>query len=405
VKRRELDILFVATRAALLFLLPLWISDCVTFQDYARKVIPGGQWPYMGSFDFEYPPLAFPIIGIPGWILDALGAKTTESYRMLFAAMFILPFDVLLYRKFRRKPPIVGAAFLYLMLTCVMGLLIYDRFDLIVGFLMVWPFLGDKEPSDARFAWSWGLGGALKLVPLLLAPARVLSWEGPLRARAVRLVKFSLITLGPILLSGILAAVLGKGTISFLSRHSDRGVQIESLAGSVVMFLKSCTSLVSAKVEWNFGAQHLSKIPYVVEIARALFIGALLATLAMLAWPGRRRDALSASWLLISAFVTFGYVLSPQFLLWLVPLAICAAARVPAGGKREAWLYLFGAATVITGVHFRFYWDYVNLHPPSTFMVLLRNFLLVALWLLSWAWMETPAKGGEPTAPVLESAP
>lgn len=95
---------------------------------------------------------------------------------------------------------------------------------------------------------------------------------------------------------------------------------------------------------------------------------------------------------MLLTFVAFGYVLSPQFLLWLVPIGLCAAARVPPGPRRRFWLTLFGAATCLTGVHFRFYWDYANVHGGAVAVVLARNFLLVALWALSWRWMRSDAK-------------
>ena len=194
----------------------------------------------------------------------------------------------------------------------------------------------------------------------------------------------------PFLLSCLLAAWLGHGKISFLSRHSNRGVQIESLVGSVVMFLQTFGLLSPVHVDWNFGAQHLAPIAGVVESSRILFLGSLGGSYVLLWWQRARRSTLAATWIVVSAFVTFGYVLSPQFFLWLVPLALCAVREVPAGWRRGSWLLVFGSATLFTGLHFRFYWDYVNLHPGSVLLVLSRNVLLVALWGASWVWMRKP---------------
>ena len=172
---------------------------------------------------------------------------------------------------------------------------------------------------------------------------------------------------------------------------SDRGVQIESLVGSGMMFLKAYTNLIQMKVDWNYGAQHLSPIPGLVLASRLLFFGSLSFTYALLASPRLRRDTLAGAWLLMAGFVTFGYVLSPQYLFWLEPLAIAAASRVEAGWRRSLWLSIFAAAVVLTASHFRFYWDYVNLQRFAVTLVLIRNLLLVTHWALSWRWMRPVA--------------
>jgi hypothetical protein len=398
-RRRELDILYVATRVALVFLLPLYISDVSIYTGYAAKILNDHQVPYR-DWNFEYPPLALPLMLIPGLALKFLGESNSAELFRLFFAFLLLPFDLLLFRAYRLAPPIRGAAFAYVMLTTALGLLLFDRFDIAVGFLIAWPFLGPKR--DDRFWFWWGLGGALKLVPLLLAPARYLDWEGTPKDKIIRLVKFGAGATLPLAISVGAVAAVAHGKLPFFSQHAERGVQIESLIGSAVMFLQSVTSLIKVGVNTNFGAQHLAETGPLVGLSRLLFYGSLAGTFAALWWRRRRWDSLGASWMVISAFVTFGYVLSPQYLLWLVPIALCAAARIPAGPQRAAWLGAFSWAVILTGIHFRFYWDYVNLHYLAVSMVLGRNLLLILLWGLSWAWMERPAVApSQSAAPVL----
>ena len=59
----------------------------------------------------------------------------------------------------------------------------------------------------------------------------------------------------------------------------------------------------------------------------------------------------------------------------------------PLGGRRGAWLSLFAAAVALTGVHFRYYWSYVNLNHLSVAAVVGRNLALAMLWGLSWKWL------------------
>jgi hypothetical protein len=76
----------------------------------------------------------------------------------------------------------------------------------------------------------------------------------------------------------------------------------------------------------------------------------------------------------VCAFVAFGKVLSPQYLIWLVPLVALV------GGRRGvAAVALLVAALVATQAWFPdHYWDYVR-ELDRAWLVLLRNVLLVAL--------------------------
>jgi hypothetical protein len=82
----------------------------------------------------------------------------------------------------------------------------------------------------------------------------------------------------------------------------------------------------------------------------------------------------------VCAFVAFGKVLSPQFLLWLVPLVPLVAGR-----RGLAAASLLAAALVLTQVWFpQRYWAYAaDFH--LAWVVLLRDLVLVALvGVLAW---------------------
>jgi hypothetical protein len=87
--------------------------------------------------------------------------------------------------------------------------------------------------------------------------------------------------------------------------------------------------------------------------------------------PARLAAASAAA---VVAFVTFGKVLSPQFLIWLVPLVPLVLGR-----RGVAAAALLGAALVTTHLWFpRGYWDLVALEWQA-WLVLARNLVLVAL--------------------------
>jgi hypothetical protein len=95
----------------------------------------------------------------------------------------------------------------------------------------------------------------------------------------------------------------------------------------------------------------------------------------------------------VTAFVAFGKVLSPQFMIWLIPLVPLVRGR--RGLTASA---LLGLALLLTQLWFPFrYWRLVfSLDAGIWFLVLARDLVLVAL-LAVLVW---PAKG-----PVTETAP
>ncbi len=161
-RRLELDIFYVSSRAVVLLFLQYFISDIGGYQSTAMRLVSAHEIPYL-HWDFEYPPLAYVLTSIPAWILHFAGNSDLQSYRFVFGA-FLLPFDFLLYWRFRQLHLYRGAEFAYVVLTFSMALLLFDRFDLVVGFLLAWPFLASTRPrlpSAPRSALCWGIGGAL----------------------------------------------------------------------------------------------------------------------------------------------------------------------------------------------------------------------------------------------------
>ena len=98
------------------------------------------------------------------------------------------------------------------------------------------------------------------------------------------------------------------------------------------------------------------------------------------ATPERLVAACAAS---VVVFVAFGKVLSPQFLIWLVPVALLLGGTIGIAAG-----VLFGAALVTTHLWFPTrYWDLVDLQPVG-WLALVRNVLLVALAVVLVVAME-----------------
>jgi hypothetical protein len=162
-------------------------------------------------------------------------------------------------------------------------------------------------------------------------------------------------------------------------KQTGRPLQIETLGSALLVAASHLTGLKVA-VSNGFGSQNLAS--RFSGIAATLTTVAELGTLLFVWWRYARSKDESVDELLryaaaaIVAFVAFGKVLSPQFMVWLVPAVALVAGRrgLIAGG-------LLGGALWLTLYWFPGrYWNFVDhLGPRLGTVVLLRDLLLVAV--------------------------
>jgi hypothetical protein len=156
-----------------------------------------------------------------------------------------------------------------------------------------------------------------------------------------------------------------------------RPLQIESLGASLLLAAQQL-GLYDATVESSHGSQNLAgSLPdTLAALQAALQLVAVGAVWALFAATDRGREGLLAgAAAAVAAFVVLGKVLSPQFLIWLLPLVPAVAG---AGGLAACGVLLVAMVTTQLWFPFR-YWDVVALEPVG-WLVVVRNFLLVALY-------------------------
>lgn len=231
---------------------------------------------------------------------------------------------------------------------------------------------------------SVGLGAAAKLVPALALIPLALARRGAVAGVGVFLA----------VLAGFFVPAFVLGGRDFLASfayHAERGLQVESVPASVLMALGRVEGVV-----FEFGAFEAQGAGAGLAAGLSLPItGALVLVTGFIIYL-RRETGLSHfprhAAALILAFMLGSKVLSPQYVIWLLPLApLCA------GGLAGAVVcLLFLAACLCTTLVFPLhYGDLLNLRSPGPELLLLRNGLLVALWLvlisLPAAARRTPA--------------
>jgi uncharacterized membrane protein len=340
------------------------LVDWPVYKSYGDAIVHHGLVPYR-DFAVEYPPAALVVFVIPSFFGD---------YRMAFEVSMAVCGVGLVAVVATIRP---AAAYYVGISPLLVGSLILTRFDL-------WPALLATGALAAllggrhRLGWALlGVAVAAKLWPVVLVPP-ALAWSlmyGRLRASVAGVVTFAVAVVPFAVLAphGLFESVRGQG---------DRPLQIESLGASLL------TTFGHPLVVTSHGSQSLAGhglLGATFGVAQALAVVALW--IAFLRGPIDRDRLLRYSAACVCAFVALGKVLSPQFLLWLVPLVPLVRGR-----RGTAATALLTAALVLTQVWFpRRYWAYVQ-HFHLAGVVLARNLALLAL-LVVLAW---PARSPVP---------
>lgn len=353
-------------------------NDIATYRRAGEGIL-AGELPYRDFF-IEYPPG-----GLPFFVPPAALSEYPWSYAGYFAsemALVLIATLVLTALAARRLrgwwawplPALVftaGALLLYPVAV--------TRYDPVVALTLSAAILGAASGGRTGNLLAWaslGFGAVAKLVPALAVPA--LAAISGRRATITGSVVF-LAVIGVFALPAILSGATGLERS--LEYHAERGLQIESVAASLLIKL----GLVR-DAAFQYGAFEV--LGGMAEFASGLSLpatGALLILTAAAMYAGRRNLELEAGWFprwaaaFVLAFIIGSKVLSPQYMIWLlplVPLAACGFWSVGVSG------ILLAACWLTTQVYPVYYGELMQLRPPGTDLLLARNLLLVILWAL-----------------------
>jgi uncharacterized membrane protein len=223
-----------------------------------------------------------------------------------------------------------------------------------------------------------GVGTAAKIFPGVLVP---LGYLYVARRRGVRearrgLVAFVLalaVVVGPFL-------VLGPGGVRFsLTRQTGRALQIETLGSSALLAAHSLGAY-AARPHFGSGSWNLEgRLPdALAALQTALQLAAVLLVWIVFARGSRSREQLIVgSAAAVAVWAVFGKVLSPQYLLWLLPLVALVVGRRPT--KLAFPVVLVAALGLTQAVYPGRYDELVGLAPFPIWLLVARNVLLVVL--------------------------
>lgn len=365
-------------------------DDVDLYFKYVRRTLEG-EVPYR-DFVIEYPPFSLFFFMLPALVSYLSGGLDWGWYEWLFHTQCIALLVAslwLAYRLLLQLYPGVARRSLHLLGwrlaagtagATAISLYLVQRFDMGAAFFTL---LAIYLFYRARPGWAGvflGLGTVTKLYPVILLPLFLLYlWYARHEIKgAVRCVLgfggACVAVLGPVVLFG------ASGLRAFLSYHSDRGLEVESIFAGIVVF-GSYLGLTNAISMVEYGSLNVTSY-WVKPLATAstLLTVAGLLFIYYLAWRSLRRNTpLRADWLIqisslsILWFILANKVISPQYVIWL--LVFVPFWR----GWDKIWLFLL--ALPLSFIPFPFLIDWLARLDALPFVILaVRNALLV--WLM-----------------------
>ena len=375
-------VLFLGLRklAVVVGLVHVSVIELTVYRGYG-EAITSGSVPYR-DFAVEYPPGALPLFVGP-----ALVTSSPEWYRRVFeGALLVVLLALFLGVKWLASHGGTADAMpctrmlVVSVLTAVMGAVALTRFDVLPAALTLGTLV-------ALASSRWRLGGvalgaaiAVKLYPIVLLPLVVVYVARRAGGRTALVV--SGIALSVVVVAYMPFLYLSvEGVRQSVEAQLLRPLQVESLGGSL---------LAAFHTAFGFHFPHqASYYDFPFHSARSVArtsAGIGLIVLVGL-WIGFARSTADTPGLIrlsaatLAAFIGFGKVFSPQYLLWIIPLV----ALVP----RKRGLYAIGElglASLLTALVFpRHFTELTHLASQPLAAIIVRNLLILVL-VATLAW-------------------
>ena len=340
--------------------------DLRLYRHYGDLLL-GGHVPYRDFF-VEYPPGAIPLFAAPSLAPDGAYdaifkvAMTICSLAAIFCVAYVLAVQG------ASRERIAAAALFIALVPIALGPVSLNTYDLWPATLSAGAVAALVSGRDRLALVLLGVAAAAKLYAVLLAPlALVWIWR---RRRAVTgpLAAFC-VALGVLVIPWV--ALSPGGVWDSLHSQVGRALHTESLGASVLL-AGDRLGLYSAHVVLHSPAVSRDLAGGLAHgVATASAVLAVLAALSPVLVALRREVEpgvlFAAS---VAGFLAFTKVLSPQYLVWLIPLVpfdglVAAVLLVVALALAQSWYFHYHALWAV---------------GPQVWTLLARNLVLVALF-------------------------
>lgn len=353
------------------------ISDTLSYEMHGDAIARGAV-PYR-DVRIEYPPGALPMFILPsiGHEGDSRAYNRWFDRLMSFCGCLVIAGVALCLRRLGAG---VVRTTLALGLVAVSPLLLgsvtLSRFDLWPAALTVLAVASLLWGRGRLAALALALATAAKLWPAVMAPLAIAwIWRRRGGRAAARWTAGLAAVEGAIFLPFV---VLAPGaTAAPIRDQIERPLQIESL-GSVALIGLHHLGLSQLQFVASYGSQNLCGTnAHAVELLTTVLeiLAVVLAWTLFARGPATGERLVTSSAAVVAALVAFGKVLSPQFVIWLIPLVPLVRGRrgIAAGA-------LLASILALTQSWFpRHYLQLQELHAAQISELLIRDVCLVAL--------------------------
>jgi Glycosyltransferase family 87 len=302
-----------------------WSSILVNDFAPQAQAIKGGDLPYRDQ-RIEYPPLSLPVLIAPVYVDDSRqGFADGFMWEMLvFDLGIVVLISLALPGDTKRVLSAIG---IYTVGVVILSGVVLDRslidygplalqrFDLVPTLFVLAAVLARDRGRSATWSALLSVGAAIKAFPLFLYPALLRGERNLRRAIVAGAI--------PLLLSAAAVIMTGDEFGSAIGYHTERTLQVESLGASA---FEVAHVLGASGISTRVGHGGFEISASGATAARWILVVIGAAGYLWLAWAGWRSKAsnLQLVTALLAVLVVFAPVLSPQFLLWLLPISACA---------------------------------------------------------------------------------
>ncbi len=372
----------IAAMTALAFLTGLIgpAGDIVLYAYYAEQAWHGRH--FFTNMPIEYPPLNALLFMVPQ-VVVALLPQT--SYYGVFLVLGAVT-DLL------QKRAIVGLggtwrqalqiALLAAACTAVLGYTYLKRFDVFAAALTTWTLVRLSRRPDDVWAWAlWAMATACKLYPGTLAPLLVgYSFHQKVPRRRI----LAQLGIGAGVLVVIHAAATlygGMGAWSWVAYMRNRGLQLASVYTAIGILLDNWGRPVPMFFAFGCIQVRTAWSAFCVSSSPFFTVGLMLITWWR-TWSlrGTSQGLWQAAVACVVALLLTSKVLSPQYIIWLVPL-LSVAAVLPRSDWVLAVLALLLCLT--TAALFPYELEIGEGKMLRQGVLIARSAILVAIW----AWV------------------
>ena len=363
-------------------------GDPITYEGYAERML-AGELPYR-EFYVEYPPGALPAFVAPELVSRAGGIDYQLAFKLLSALLWVLALvagSAILRRLGASDVRRLAALLVMATAPLTLGVVFLNRYDTWPAVLVVAGVLALLARRELTTAIALAAAVVVKIFALAAAPVVALRIWRVAGKRRLAAAGAAFVGVG-VLLAGPFVAAAPGGVGYSLYTQTSRQLHVESLAGSILLAFDQL-GLYDARIGHGLAIDLFGPLPDVLAVVSSIVQAAAVAAVAWAYSRGRDSDyrLVAAVATAIVAFIVFGKVFSPQFLIWLLPLVPLLAGR-----RWRVTTGLLVITLVLTQLQLRGYGG-LTVDDWAVWTLLARNLTLLALFVVLPADL-LPARAG-----------